>query len=355
MHFFDKVIEEYPIIKQTPKGFIEEFMLNTNKVYLAVSGEEKIYFNLKISGEIETSVSCKSDDESIAVIDDKYVIHGISVGETRIHFWANEIEKNIDVIVTNLIIPAPDEPNGEKELITGHKYTKEENDLLDEILEDRINKAGYQTRAGTVAAARFICLEFPYRIPYFSENGRLNGFGNTYYVDGEGRYYHKGLYLNSSRFDGIIKSMYGPATWGSYMYCYPSEGQRANGFDCSGFISWIVLNGGFDSGDLGAGLADHLDMTDLGEKIKLTTSIENKALKAGDLLSGKGSDGGHIALIAGISGDKVYVAESLWVGTGNFGAIIKSYEYNKLTNNFYWHVDMDEFYGEDGNYTEFWK
>ena len=75
-------------------------------------------------------------------------------------------------------------------------YTKEQNDLLDEILKDRINDAGYKTRAGAVEAARFLSLEFPYRIRYFSENGR----GNTNKVEGEGRYYQVGLYLDESRF-----------------------------------------------------------------------------------------------------------------------------------------------------------
>lgn len=306
-------------------------------------------------GDVELNISYENDNEVVCDVDDEGIIRGIAEGISNVTIHVNDKTEIINVIVTKLITTIPDEPDSEKELITGKTYTKEENDLLDEILINRVNKAGYKTRAGVVAAARFIGLEFSYRIPYFSENGRLNTYGATTYCDGEGRYYHKGLYLNSSRFDLLDKTIYGPGVWGTYIYSIPSQGRRANGFDCSGFITWIVYNGGFEPGDVGAGISDVPDMTDLGEKKVLTTSIENNEIKAGDLLSGKGKDGGHIALVTGITDEKFYVAESLWVGTGNFGAIIKTYERGKLKNNFYWHIDMDNFYGQDGNYTAYWK
>ena len=43
--------------------------------------------------------------------------------------------------------------------------------FVDDILEYKINKAGYLTRAGVVEAMRFITLDFPYRVNYFYENG----------------------------------------------------------------------------------------------------------------------------------------------------------------------------------------
>lgn len=334
---------------------IHEFSLSTDKIYLAVNGEEKIDYNLKYSGNLPVTVSCLIEDKNVCTIDDNLIVRGVSPGTTTLVFYANDKKASVEVVVTDLITTIPSIPNPEKELINGKTFTKEENDLLDSILTDRVNKAGYKTRAGTVAAVRFLCLEFPYRIPYFSENGRLDTYGWTNYVDGEGRYYHKGLYLNDSRYANLSKSMYGPGTWGTYIYSIPSKGKRANGFDCSGFITWIVYNGGFEPGDVGAGITSIPDITDLGKKLNLKDSIANNKLKAGDLLSGKGSSGGHIAFVAGITEDKYYIAESLWAGTGYFGAIIRTYEHDKLTNNFYWHIDMDEFYGADGNYTAYWK
>ena len=64
-----------------------------------------------------------------------------------------------------------------------------------------------------VVAARFLTLELPYRIPYFYENGRVSDTG-VHFVDGEGRYYKKGLYLAESKKKDIIASWTGPAIWG---------------------------------------------------------------------------------------------------------------------------------------------
>ena len=100
-------------------------------------------------------------------------------------------------------------------------------------------------------------------------------------------------------------------------------------------------------------------MTDLGPKYKLSERVPKKDLKVGDLLSGGDVpvNGGHIALIAGITEDKVYVAECLWSGTGYFGAIIRTYKWDELQTKgrFYWTVDLDGFYTEgDGNLTDYW-
>ena len=91
-----------------------------------------------------------------------------------------------------------------------------------------------------VEAARFLTLHFPYKIEYFYENGRLGTNG----IDGEGRYYHKGLYLNSSKYSTISKSKNGPKVWGCSLYSTPVKRNDNNGLDCSGFVSWALLNGG---------------------------------------------------------------------------------------------------------------
>lgn len=332
---------------------IKEFTISNHKIYLAVNDTEKVHYILKVDSNYDEKLTFSSTNPSVASVDNYGNITSLSPGTTNIEVKIKDEIKLVEVTVTDLIIKEPSIPNTNKTILTCGLYTEEENDLLDEILESRVNNAGVSTRAGVLAAARFITLEFPYRLSYFSENGRTTTYGNTAYVDGEGRYYHKGLYLHKSRINNITKSMYGPNPWGCYIYSVPSEGNRKNGFDCSGFIAWIFLNGGFNPGDIGAGISNVPDMTDLGEKKRVKNSIENDELKAGDLLSGIGSNGGHIAMIIGMNNDKYFVAESLW-GNYAYGAIARTYSTESLQKNFYWHIDMDNYYKNDGNYTEYW-
>ena len=332
---------------------ILKFEIENDNLYLAVDGSEEITYTLEVEKNYEEEITFTSLDPSIAKVNQFGNVTGVSAGETKIEVALNGEVRTVDVVVTDLIIKEPTTPSTNKTILTCNLYSKEENDLLDEILLNRVEEAGLSTRAGAVAAARFITLEFPYRLSYFSENGRLTTYGRTNYVDGEGRYYHKGLYLHESRTNSITKSLYGPNPWGCYIYSIPSEGRRKNGFDCSGFIAWILLNGGFDPGDIGAGISNVTDMTDLGEKKNLKESLQNQELKAGDLLSGEGRNGGHIAMVIGMNNEEYYVAESLW-GNGSYGAIAKTYTKENLTDYFYWQIDMDDFYQREGEYTEYW-
>ena len=61
------------------------------------------------------------------------------------------------------------------------------------------------------------------------------------------------------------------------------------------------------------------------------------------------------AIVAGIKDNKYYIAESLWYAKPYNGALIKEYTKEALVSNFYWHVDMNDYYKEDGNYTEYWS
>ena len=336
-------------------SYIEDFNVNKEKMILAVNAQDKIDYGVVIKGKMETQVEFTSDNNDIATVSEDGTVTGVSAGETTIHVKFKDKEDSIAVKVSSLIMPIASDFNFDKDYLTCDIYSKEENDELDEILKFRVTEAGYKTRAGAVAAARFIGLEFPYIINYFSENGRYPG------VDGEGRYYHEGLYLNKSRYSVLSNSMHGPGVWGCYIHSVPAEKEIRNGLDCSGFITWIIKQAGYSPGDLGAGVSPGIeDMTDLGEKIHLTEEVVKNSLKPGDLLSGDGVpdiepiNGGHIAMVAGINGDDIYVSEELWWGTGYVGAVIRKYSTKDLLRYFYWQVDMNEFYGEDGNLTNYW-
>ena len=194
-------------------------------------------------------------------------MYGLKKGTTKVTaFLKDGNSKTYNVMVTDLIVSPT---MAKKTRLTCNRYTLEESILLDKILASRVEEAGVGTRAGVAAAARFLSLEFPYSIPYFNENGRLDSHGTRPRVDAEGRYYHKGLYLNSYKFKELDQSAItsgGPNIWGCLVYDRFISRMNKNGFTCSGFVTWAMLNGGFDVGDVGAGDSSYLtdELSDLG-------------------------------------------------------------------------------------------
>ena len=227
-------------------------------------------------------------------------------------------------------------------------FSSNDNELLDEILKFKVKKVGNKTRAGVVEAARFLTLDFPYKISYFYENGRLG----TNKIDGEGRYYHKGLYLNESKYESISHSRKKPKTWGCPLYSVPDKKSTPNGLDCSGFVTWALLNGGFNPGDIGAGITSVKDLTDLGTMKKITNSLaKSNQIKVGDLLHNTWNSG-HIAIIVGIDSDYFYVAQAIWFDEE--GVIISKYMKSELKNKFKEVILMDKYYKKDGKLTNMW-
>ena len=328
-----------------------------NVIYLAI-GDEYKYLNNFI-GNID-KFKYVIDDKNVIEFKDG-VIKGIKNGTTDLTIFVDNKEYSVNIVVTDLITSnyLNDGFDFDKKELECGTYTKEENDLLDKILKDRINDAGYKTRAGAVEAARFLMLEFPYKINYFHENGRQT----TNNVDGEGRYYHEGLYLHESRYSNITGSKTGPETWGCPLYCNPGKRYIDNGLDCSGYVSWALLNAGFDVKDVGAGFSDKLDLTDYGDVVKFNDEIINSGkIKVGDLVHSNHS-GGHIGMIIGIDEDWFYVAQALWNDAPtsltkkeeNVMAVqITKYGYKEIQNILPDLVLMDKYYIEDGNLTSMW-
>lgn len=322
------------------------------KYYLTLNTEKNLYNQLVVVGE--PKISFINVNNVVLIKDSTFTTKNL--GNTTLQaVYNNEVIGETQIIVTDVIVPIPKEFDDKKEYLGCEVFTTEEATLLDEILAYRIEEAGYGTRAGAVAAARFLTLEFPYKISYRWESGRLNNTGR-HYVDGEGRYYHKGLYLDSSKYDDIEASLFGPAMWGCKMISYEDDPpyftpgvKYPNGLDCSGFVTWSLYNGGFDVGDRGAGeLESDGQLTDLGEFKKLSTSLINSGeIKVGDLFNFFG----HIAILIGEEDDNYYVAESL----NNYkGVVIKTYSKKKIMNTFKYVVLMDDVYLEDGNLTDMW-
>ena len=330
--------------------------LNKDTIYMYKGRNEKLKYSLVKLGTVDESVTWKTHDESIAVVDGDGNVTGINYGTTYIEAISSTgTSAKTKVIVTSFITKP--HINFAKSYITCKQFSKEEADMLDQILFDRIDEAGYKTRAGVVEAARFLTLEFNYRVHYFFENGRLNNYEPYLHVDGEGRYYHRGLYLNESKFNELSSVFEGPAMWGCNLKNYTSSsgfirGQYyPNGLDCSGFVTWALLNGGFDVGDIGAGAnSAQYDLDDVGEKVMITDQLMNSnKVKVGDLIG----NNGHMAIIAGWDENNYYIAESL---DTTKGVVMTSVPREKLVSNsiYKYIILMDDVYKEKGNLTEMW-
>lgn len=318
--------------------------------YIASNGSYELKYNYLNIGNINPIKYSEYDKKIINI--EENTIKSVSQGETILKIKYNDTTNSMNITVTDLITSAPNSFDFKKSFLGCNTYTESENDLLDLILKSRISEATYSTRAAAVEVARFLTLEFPYRINYFYENGRIAD--RTTKVDGEGRYYHIGLYLSEDRTSNIEFPSRGPAAWGCSIYNAPAKRDMANGLDCSGFVSWVLLNAGFDPGDIGAGITDNYDLTNTGDRKSLTYSLANSSsIKAGDLLW-KNAGGGHIAIIVGIDSTNYYVAEALWDDYPETGVIINTYPKSSINKSYSYVILMDSFYKNDGNYSELW-
>lgn len=333
-----------------------EIKPNKNIIYMYKGRTETLNYELFTIGNIKENIIWKSDNENVATIDIDGKVTAIDYGTTFVKA-IDESGKTAKVkVVVSKHITKPI-INSNKKYISCNQFSQEEAEMLDSILFDRIDDAGYGTRAGVVAAARFLTLEFSYRVHYFYENGRLNNYEPYKHVDGEGRYYHRGLYLSQNKFKELSASFVGPEIWGCDLQNYTDWGPYItgkyypNGLDCSGFVTWALLNGGFDIGDIGAGENElHNDLDDLGTKVKITDSLLNSGkVKAGDLIGLNG----HMAILAGWDDNNYYIAESLNT-TG--GVVMTVVEKNKLANDsiYKYIILMDDVYKNDGNYSYKW-
>lgn len=350
--------EEEIIVEEKTEGIeiISGIKDNTNKekIYLAVGDSYKLSYEI-VSNKKDTkeTINYSSSDENIVVVDENGLVKAINPGEITLAITCRSHAIYIDVVSTDLILPIDNDVLYTKPNLKCNTFTEDDNHLLDAILEDRINDAGYNTRAGVVAAARFLLLEFPYRIEYFSENGRLaNG------IDGEGRYYHKGLYLSEPKFKDLKGSSSKPKCWGCSLYSGPATRSVNNGLDCSGFVTWVLLNGGFDVGDVGAGGINYSKKSLFYFGDRENISLENiSKIQAGDLVHNE-KGGGHIGVVVGVSENKIYVGQATWPEPRYFkkpyGVTLTEYTFEEFAKDWNEVMLMDSYYKENGNYTAMW-
>lgn len=329
--------KENKTIASDEPNIIDIGTIEVKDIYL-ILGEE---YELTLDNDV--SYNYIYDEEIISI--NNNLISTKNSGTTEVTISYYDESSTFNVYVTDLLSIST--LNNDKDYLTCNLYSDEDNELIDNVLAFKISEVGNNTRAGVVEAARFLTLNFPYKISYFYENGRLETNGERTYADGEGRYYHTGLYLSNKKTSSIIASVYGPTTWGCSLYSKITKVKSKNGLDCSGFVTWAILNGGFDIGDVGSGYYDSHDndLDDLGNKLSINETVI-KSSKVGDLITRNG----HVGIIIGIDYNTYYIAESL-----DYSLHINEYDLSSLLSSDWTDIiDMSSVYLEDGNLTNMW-
>ena len=342
-----------PTIKEIDDG-VKSIKFKVDTFYLAIGESEKLNYDIESSKD-DYKLTLSSENEDIVSISDGKIV-GINLG-TSVVTLKSESGKKAEVSVTVTDLIRKPELDDKKKFLPCHAYTEEEAHIIDEALRTRVLNKGEGTRAALIETIRFMTLSFKYKVSYFYENGRMHESG-VRKADGEGRYYHKGLYLSEDKFKDIKVSHKGPAIWGCPLTNlqdhnrYKPGAKMPNGLDCSGFVTWSLYNSGLDVGDIGAGINDrHKDMSDVGEMHSLTYEYANSGdYKVGDVIA----RWGHTALIAGKDSEYLYIAESLLKGVR-----IEKVSYknpNSSLYKYYAYINkMDKEYSKNDDYTDMWE
>ncbi len=342
-----------PTITEIDDG-VKSIKFKVDTFYLAIGESEKLNYDIESSKD-DYKLTWSSENEDIVAISDGKII-GVNLG-TSVVTLKSESGKKAEVSVTVTDLIRKPELDDKKKFLPCHAYTEEEAHIIDEALRTRVLNKGEGTRAALIETIRFMTLSFKYKVSYFYENGRMHESG-VRKADGEGRYYHKGLYLSEDKFKDIKASHKGPAIWGCPLTNlqdhnrYKPGAKMPNGLDCSGFVTWSLYNSGLDVGDIGAGINDrHKDMSDVGEMHSLTYEYANSSdYKVGDVIA----RWGHTALIAGKDSEYLYIAESLLKGVR-----IEKVSYknpNSSLYKYYAYINkMDKEYSKNDDYTDMWE
>lgn len=342
-----------PTITEIDDG-VKSIKFKVDTFYLAIGESEKLNYDIESSKD-DYKLTLSSENEDIVSISDGKIV-GVNLG-TSVVTLKSESGKKAEVSVTVTDLIGKPELDDKKKFLPCHAYTEEEAHIIDEALRTRVLNKGEGTRAALIETIRFMTLSFKYKVSYFYENGRMHESG-VRKADGEGRYYHKGLYLSEDKFKDIKVSHKGPAIWGCPLTNlqdhnrYKPGAKMPNGLDCSGFVTWSLYNSGLDVGDIGAGINDrHKDMSDVGEMHSLTYEYANSGdYKVGDVIA----RWGHTALIAGKDSEYLYIAESLLKGVR-----IEKVSYknpNSSLYKYYAYINkMDKEYSKNDDYTDMWE
>ena len=142
---------------------------------------------------------------------------------------------------------------------TGSNYNTE--------LYNNVRSAGYKTREGVVAAALYLSSHIDVHIPYFWSGGHNHTYNG--YKD-----YGENMLGVPDKWGCQVKMAYGGTDLQKDGKLYPF------GIDCSGFINWAILNGGYYAGN---GLKDSVIVSTNAKPSTTLKGIKIEVIKSKNL------------------------------------------------------------------------
>ena len=251
---------------------------------------DNIIGNYTCTGEITSTgtritVSPTSDIKEYEWIIKNEIVKGTNsfskekiISEAKVNLvFSNNKKYQINCNITDkLVYHFKYDENNTKPLMKCNTYTLIDKQRLDAELKQVVEEAGYGTRAGVVAAARFLVGGLDYKVPYH----------------GSSKYNREGLNIGQKD------------AWGC----------GSSGLDCYYFVYWARSQNGLSLDALYAGkhnkLADDLNNVKVGDYLlaPCTSSTCKNIYKIN-----------HVALVIGIDERYIYIAEET---TGNINALV---------------------------------
>ena len=321
-----KVLTSRNIDYTVSKNGIYDFIIKTsnNKEYTRSVKIDNIVGNYICTGEVNSSGITLQVSPSSEVKEYEWVINNTTTKGTNTYsnnkgasnasvnlVFENGKKYSVQCNITDKLVYhfKYDEFN-QKPKMRCNTYTASDKAMLDAKLKQVVSDAGYGTRAGVVAAARFIVGGLDYKVPY--QGGKT--------------YNREGLNIGQS------------GAWGC----------SGSGLDCYHFVDWVRSQNGLELDAYYAGVKEYI-----GDAVN--------SIKVGDYLLSPCTSStcknpfkiNHIGLIIGIDENYIYVAEST---TGNIEALIvskldkKNLPGKNKGFSLVRHVD----YPSEGNVTDMW-
>lgn len=196
-------------------------------------------------------------------------------------------------------------------------------------LESAVKAAGTTTRAGVLAAANYLSSHINVHIPYYWSGGHFH----KYVADFEPFTETRTTMLGLSKYWGCeVELPYSPGTDKQHTGEYYSFGM-----DCSGFIVWALLNGGYKENVCSFGTDSGILSSFCGVDVESVSFKDSKNfVKPGDIAYRDG----HVGMIVEVHNDKLLIAEEAGADSG----LIVSEQSFSSTRGFTHIILMDNFY-----------